>query len=252
MEDPYKNCHGIVLYTADWKDSSRIVDLFTREHGRLTFLAKGVRRPKSRFVNLTEPFVEGVFNLQSGRSTYYLKEGVLYNAHLPMRRDIARLTSATYLCELVRLVLIEAEPDEAVFYLLQAGLEALSQADREGLPRVLAAFLLKLSSFLGFRPTFSRCVVCGGPLDDSGIFNLTEGGMCCREHVEEGSQIVRLNLDEYVEMMEYVRKPLRELTRPDEKTSGLLMHRLMNRYFRIHVGKTATHSESMLHQWNLL
>ena len=47
---------GYVLHHRPWRDTSRILDVFTREHGRLSLFARGVRGPKSRLASLLQPF----------------------------------------------------------------------------------------------------------------------------------------------------------------------------------------------------
>ena len=45
-----------VLHHRPWRDTSRMLDVFTREHGRLTLFARGVRGPKSRSASVLQPF----------------------------------------------------------------------------------------------------------------------------------------------------------------------------------------------------
>ncbi|HEU5397701.1 MAG TPA: DNA repair protein RecO [Gammaproteobacteria bacterium] len=47
---------GYVLHQRAWRETSRIVEVWTREHGRLGLVARGVRRPKSPFRSLLQPF----------------------------------------------------------------------------------------------------------------------------------------------------------------------------------------------------
>ena len=46
-----------VLHHRPWRDTSRMLDVFTREHGRLMLFARGVRGPRSRSASLLQPFV---------------------------------------------------------------------------------------------------------------------------------------------------------------------------------------------------
>ena len=47
-----------VLHRRDFRDSSQIVELLTAEHGRISLVAKGIKRPKSRLRGLLQPFRE--------------------------------------------------------------------------------------------------------------------------------------------------------------------------------------------------
>jgi DNA repair protein RecO (recombination protein O) len=48
---------AFVLHQHDWQDNGRIFELFTREHGRLSVFAQGVRGPKARLAAVMQPFV---------------------------------------------------------------------------------------------------------------------------------------------------------------------------------------------------
>lgn len=47
---------GYVLHQLPWRDSSRIYEVLTRDHGRLSLFARGVRGPKSRVAGVLQPF----------------------------------------------------------------------------------------------------------------------------------------------------------------------------------------------------
>ena len=59
--DEDKSLQGIVLQAYDVRDSSRMIDLFTQERGKVSVLVRGAKRNKSRFLNLSAPYVEGHF-----------------------------------------------------------------------------------------------------------------------------------------------------------------------------------------------
>jgi DNA repair protein RecO (recombination protein O) len=47
---------GFVLHQRAWRETSRVVEIWSREHGRLGLVARGVRRPRSPFRSLLQPF----------------------------------------------------------------------------------------------------------------------------------------------------------------------------------------------------
>jgi DNA repair protein RecO (recombination protein O) len=59
MSDGSRRTHlapGYILHHAPYRDTSRILEVLTREHGRLSLFARGVRGPKARFAPLLQPF----------------------------------------------------------------------------------------------------------------------------------------------------------------------------------------------------
>lgn len=247
-----KGLRGIVLGAYDFGDSSKIIDLFTMGYGRISVMAKGARRPKSRLVNLCEPFVEGEYNLIHGKQFEYLKDGEIIDAHLALRGSIRRLSAATYCCELARRILLE-DSDDDVFRLLQAGLSAVEAASETRLSKVLAAFVLKLASFIGFRPSLSRCVICGRAIQGKALFDAEQGGMLCAEHGDAHPWTARA-LDEvqHLELMRYISKPLSEIAAEDTAADGVSMHRLTFNYFKHHTGIPGIKSAGMLQRLALM
>ena len=65
--------------------------------------------------------------------------------------------------------------------LAEATLDALAEADGDACPRVLLWFLWQWADFLGLRPEFAQCSVCGRPAGEGGSlwFSPREGGMLC-------------------------------------------------------------------------
>jgi DNA repair protein RecO (recombination protein O) len=47
---------AFILHSREYRDTSRILDVFTQQHGRLTLFARGARGPKSRLASLLMPF----------------------------------------------------------------------------------------------------------------------------------------------------------------------------------------------------
>ncbi len=249
----FKQLKGIILKSYDYGDSSRIVRLFTRDMGLISFMAKGAKRNKSRTLNLTEPFVEGEFNLNEGKTMYYIKDGEIVNSHLGLRKSIQYLTCANYMVEIMEQVLID-DSDENLYDLFSAAINACEKSEKVFLPRIMSAFLMKLVSILGFRPTLGRCVNCGKMLD-SFRFDLEQGGMICEAHISDINSI-DLAKEEYNELVYYIRKPLIELIDDEEnvqeKVNFTKIHSIIYKYFKLHVENCYINSEAMMQQLNIL
>lgn len=249
---------GIVLKAYDYKESSRMVDLYSLEEGRLTFSARGAKRNKSRITNLTEPFVEGEFNLVKGRSDIpYLKDGQVKNAHLGLREKIERLVGAAFTIDLMQDALV-AFPAPDLYALLQAQLACLELVGKEALPRLLAAFLLKLVSVMGFRPSLGHCILCNraitGRMVGEGLtFDLQGGGVICPNHDQGGG--VYLTSWAYQEVVTYISQPLNDIINKldTKKTDQYLeMERTCLKYYQVHTNRFRLKSAGMMTQLGLL
>ena len=248
------NLKALVLRAYDIKESSRMVDIFSRDLGRISFMARGAKRKGSPATNLSQPFVEGVFNLVEGRSAFYFKDGQIENAHMGLRKSVERLAGAQLAIEiLTRVIFNQADPN--IYDLTGAYLRALEGADKVGVSRILGAYILKLISFLGFRPYLNTCVECGKEIKEGPYyFSPDSGGMVCQDHSGFG-QVKNLNLDQYKEILKYMGKSFEDLvagTKIENKDTYISVEHIILNYFLIHTGIERLKSVGMLQALGVL
>ena len=148
----YQRAEGIVLRRQPIMETTLIVTWFTREFGKLKTIAKGARRPKSPFAGKLDLFYQAelVF-LPSRRSDLHLlHECFLEDARARLRESVARLTAASYACELVELITPAEQPQPDLAGLLAGALDGLGRATDD---RVLLLWLeLRLLTAAGWKP----------------------------------------------------------------------------------------------------
>ncbi|MDD7593327.1 MAG: DNA repair protein RecO [Peptoniphilaceae bacterium] len=250
--DEAKNLEGIVLQSYPVRDSSRMVELFTRAKGRVSFMARGAKRDKSRFLNLSEPYVEGTFELVSGRSAYYIKNGVIENAHLGLRQSVGRLCVARFATEVLLGVLVD-QPEEELYALYAMLLAVLEETPEERLSHVAAAYVLKLVSFAGFRPVLGRCAHCGKPVRlGEGFWDAEAGGVVDADHRAPTAR--RLSAADHATLVRYIREPLRAILTPYGSTEGdgRRLLGLCFGYYGVHTGRSVVSSLHMMKRLSLL
>ncbi len=170
---------GVVLRARDLGEHDRLVTLYTRDAGRLTGVAQGARRLRSRFGGALELFTWGdvVGFEREGRDLVRLDHFDIRRSFRRLREDLERLGQGARMVEAVARLTAERDPHPAGFALLLRGLRALE----DGPPaRVQLAFTLRLLDLLGHRPRLDRCVGCGRPLGTVEIaFDPSQGGAVC-------------------------------------------------------------------------
>lgn len=126
---------AIVLRCRPVTESSLLITWFTREWGKLKTLAKGARRPKSPLRGKIDLFYrDEILFLRSRRSELHLlHDCFLENPHAVLRRSVAQLTAAAYVCELVELATVAEDANAAVFETLAATLDGLERQVGDGL-----------------------------------------------------------------------------------------------------------------------
>ena len=179
---------AVVLRVQKLGESDRIITLFTRGHGRVRAVAKGVRRTTSRYGARLEPFGHVDIQVVEGRSSLHnvgQVEGIaLYGKVLA--RDYARYTTASAIAETAeRLTTIEEEPSLPLFLLTLGALRVLAGGEHAS-TLVLDSYLLRAMGLAGWAPALTACAVCGRPGVHRG-FSVPAGGVVCPDCRPPGS-----------------------------------------------------------------
>ncbi|HEV7574531.1 MAG TPA: DNA repair protein RecO [Caldimonas sp.] len=145
-----------VLHHYDWSESSVILDLFTREQGRIAVAAKGAKRPFSQLRSVLLPFQRlqvGLGRQPPGddtREVHTLRAAEWAGGH-PMLTGAA-LFSGFYLNELLMKLLARHDPHPALFDAYAGTVAALGQGDDAATQAALRAFELVLLREIGLLP----------------------------------------------------------------------------------------------------
>jgi len=181
----YTECEAVVLRRAEYRESSRMLTLFTREQGRLAAAAKGVMRPKSPLKAASELFFQGRFMLSESRGRYVVAQAQALRAHMELSFDLEKLACAVYLRDFCEAVLTEGEPQAELYDLLCACLDALCHEKTE--PRSVRLFFeVRAMEILGFQPELSACVECGSKIEGEAWLSPAAGGLVC-SHCREAA-----------------------------------------------------------------
>lgn len=142
---------AIVLRTIDYQESSLIATLFTREHGKIAVIARGARKPKSKFAAFLVPgqFLEVVYYMKYTRSVQTLSDAS-YAAKLNnLRTDLQKMAVTVTTLELTAQVLHDNEVNEAVFDFLEKLLPWLNEQPTLS-KQIFPYIQIRLSQLLGF------------------------------------------------------------------------------------------------------
>ncbi|WP_353096071.1 DNA repair protein RecO [Tissierella praeacuta] len=169
---------GVVLKELRYRDTSKILSIYTKRYGKIAVMARGAYRPKSQMIANTQPFSYNEYNLYKGKNFFYLNQGYIMDSFYSIRERIERVTYGYYILELIEKSLPEEQENEKIFKLLIKGLTVLSTLEKDYL-KFIVAYELKFISFLGYKPYLDKCVVCGCPSKDNIKFSIYEGGIIC-------------------------------------------------------------------------
>lgn len=185
---------GIVLGEIRYKDTSKILHIFTKRFGKINVMAKGAYRPKSQLIANTQSFSYNYYIFHRGRSFYYIKQADIINSFYNIRDNMDRILLGFYILELIEKSTPEEEPNEKLFLLTIRALEVLERLD-SGYLKFIIAFELKYISFLGYRPHLEACVECGTVEFSNNIrFSNIYGGILCRNCTSRDITAVNIDL----------------------------------------------------------
>ena len=170
---------AVVLRGIRYGEADRILHLYTPERGRVSAIAKGVRRAKSRFGGRLEPFFRLNLVLYQGKSDLMtVTSAETIAGHPRLREHGASLDGAARACDAVSRMFGEGEPHSGVYHLLANQLALLDREPERATRANALAFRLKLLLAAGFAPHLASCATCGEPEHLVG-FSGAAGGVVC-------------------------------------------------------------------------
>jgi len=177
---------AIVLRKLDYSESSQVLALFTRLHGKARVIAKGVKRStKTRFAPALDLLDAGtaVLSLRHPRqeALAILTEWSQTRPAGALRERLDRLYAAQYAAAITAELTEDWDPHVGVFDALAATLAALSAATAT--LAIAVRYQRALLDQIGLAPAFDRCVACNREnFAKHGLhFSSCEGGLVCRD-----------------------------------------------------------------------
>ncbi|MGZ8255368.1 MAG: DNA repair protein RecO, partial [Burkholderiaceae bacterium] len=151
---------GFVLHSYPWRETSLVVEFFSREFGRVALVARGAKRPTSQFRGLLSPFNPLAVSWSGRNDIKMLVRADWLGGMQPLRGDA--LLAAFYANELLVRLLARLDPHERLFGSYVGLLQSLSHETRHD--AVLRIFELDLLQDIGYEVPLDRCAD-GEPID---------------------------------------------------------------------------------------
>jgi DNA repair protein RecO (recombination protein O) len=170
---------AIVLRSIRYGEGDRVLHLYTPHRGRLSAIAKGARKARSRFGGRLEPFFRLRLVLYEGRGDMLtVTSAETAAAHGRLRDHAGALDAAARACDAVGRLFAEGDPSPAAYHLLANQLALLdAHPARAGLANQLA-FRLKLLLAAGLAPHLAACASCG-EAEHLTAYSGAAGGVVC-------------------------------------------------------------------------
>lgn len=197
----YLTIQAIVLRVTDYNDRDALLTVLSRNHGKLTIKARGLRRKNSPLIAPCQLLAYGEFTLFEYRGMYTINEAQSLELFMPLRRDLTKLSLGTYFAQAAEVISQEDLPNPELQSLLLNCLFALSKLNEDE-QKVKAVFEMRAACLAGYMPDLFGCHACGSQNPDR--FDLSEGLLECRNCRTIGGGI-RMPVNEAVlEAMRYI------------------------------------------------
>jgi len=184
---------AVVLKTMKYRDTSRIVTLYSRDFGKFAVIAKGARDRNSRFgasLNVMSRVIAVIYRKENW-DLQLLSQCDVADSYRHIAEDMERLATGMSVVELLDHVTHAEEENPQLFELLIHTLYTINTAPRNVI-NALYAFEVRLLDILGFRPNFLTCFHCGVPINETTVgkagaeLKLGYGGVLCSDCSSHG------------------------------------------------------------------
>lgn len=193
---------GIVLSTQDYGETSKILNVITKQYGIIGIIAKGCKNIKSSLRSCTDKLTYGYFNIYYKKDKLSILSSVdVINNFKNIKKNIDKISYATYLLELSGQV-IKHSYKEGIYDLL---IDALIKIDEDYDPLVIMNIIeLKYLDYLGVMPVIDACCKCGKTTSICTLSSYAGGYLCnsCRtnEAIVSDKTIKLLRMFYYVDL----------------------------------------------------
>ena len=169
---------AVVLTVRNWGEADRLVRVFSKEHGLITAIAYGARRPRSQLAGGLQPFVQTQLVLLAGKQVEAIKGCEMIRSFQELREDLNRMAYTGFLAELITELCPERQAEPQIYEWLLHVLRVMEERN----PRLVTlAASWQLFALAGLEPACEVCQHCGKELVWPAVFDMVAGGLVCRQ-----------------------------------------------------------------------
>lgn len=226
-----KKVEGIILSEANYSESSKILNVLTKDYGLISVISKGCRRIKSKLRSVSSILTYGNFYI------YYKEKGLsnltevdLIDSFKNIKNNLDNISYASYLTELT-LQVVKQHGDKEIYNIFISALKKIN----EGLsPSIITSIVeVKYLEYLGVKPSIDSCSICGSSTDIVTISS-TKGGYICKNCLDN-DLIVSEKCIKLIRMFYYV--DIAKITKLDIKNDTMKeINRFIDEYYEDYTG----------------
>lgn len=167
---------AIAISATDYKENDKYILLYSLEYGKISILARGIRKATAKLRFAADQFCFGQYELAVTGDRYTLKTCEQLESFFTLREDIVAYYAACTVAESLMNYTEEGQSEPPLFVETLKALETLSCGVNPLL--VSLRFMLKFFELNGLKLQLDTCVMCGNS-DKRYFLNLQRGGLVC-------------------------------------------------------------------------
>lgn len=218
---------GIILKKINYKDSSKIVYLYT-VNGLVSVLIHGNNKMKSPFLSLSKVLSKVGLHV-TGKDLRTLRDGDVLDDYRNISNDLERYTYSLHVLEIIYYFSTH-EHDHEKLYSFLLKIFSIVDTTEKYIP-YLNMIELKLLYLLGINPMFHRCVEC--ERTDNLKFSVTAGGMCCDTHLTGPTDSSEAVVQELMKIYYFDLSKSETLEVDDDLLKGIRL--VIDKYYQYHL-----------------
>ena len=169
---------GLVIREMAWGENDKRIVLLTANRGRVSVLAKGARSMRSKYMNTTQLFTYGNYEVTERNGHAWLGGASVTEPFFGIQSDIERLALASYVVDVAGELTVEEEPAEDILRLTLNTLYAIAK-DFKPIPQIKATYEIRAMADSGYMPDLSGCASCGCENGASMYLDVMNGVLKC-------------------------------------------------------------------------
>ncbi len=222
---------GIIVSVNDFKESSKILNIFTKEYGVIGVIAKGCKSIKSTLRSVTDRLTYGYFYMNYREDKLSVLSSVdVINPFKNIKKDIECISYASYILDLATQVYKQNNSSDIYKLLIDSLIKINELYD----PMVITNILeLKYLDYLGVMPVLDRCSVCGSEKSIATLSS-SRGGYICNnclknDRMVSAKTIKLIRMFYYVDISKIEKLDISELCKNEINT-------FLNEYYENYTG----------------
>lgn len=172
---------ALVINKHDFRETSIITNLYTRDFGKISGILKGIREDPEKFASTLENFSlnEIIFYKKREPGVHLVSQCDIKDNFSGIRQNIMKAGCANIMMELINSLMMPEEKNEDVFNLAASCLKEIEMGNNA--EKITSIFKIKMLDFSGFKPHLDSCVNCKDKIFGQSKFSLMLGGLLCEK-----------------------------------------------------------------------